>query len=50
MGFAAIKKKAQALFTEASFVSQISNEDDGGQALALLDDLVEDYAYTQFLS
>ena len=43
MGFKTIKKKAQALFMEASFISQIRNEDDYERALALMDDLVEDY-------
>jgi len=43
MSFTAIKKKAQALFKEASFISQIHNEDDYDQALALMDNLVEDY-------
>lgn len=43
MAFTAIKKKAQALFKEASFISQIRNEDDYERALALMDDLVEDY-------
>jgi len=43
MGFAAIKEKARKLFDEASFISQITNEDEYQQALALMDELVEDY-------
>ena len=44
MEFAAIKEKARALFEEpASFISQISNEDEYRQALALMDELMEDY-------
>ncbi len=43
MGIAAIKRKAEALFKEASFISQINNEDDYKKALALMDDLIEDY-------
>lgn len=43
MGFAAIKEKARELFDEASFISHINNDDDYDQALALMDELVEDY-------
>jgi HTH-type transcriptional regulator/antitoxin HigA len=43
MGFAAIKENARALFDEAGFISHIANEDDYAQALALMDELVEDY-------
>ena len=43
MGFAAIKKKARELFDEASFISHINNDDEYNQALALMDELVEDY-------
>ncbi|KPA93297.1 putative transcription regulator containing HTH domain [Pseudomonas asplenii] len=43
MGFAAIKEKAHALFSEAGFISRIANDDDYAKALALMDDLLEDY-------
>lgn len=43
MGFVAIKEKARELFGEASFISRISNEKDYEQALALMDELVDDY-------
>jgi HTH-type transcriptional regulator/antitoxin HigA len=43
MGFAAIKERAHALFDEAGFIGHIAHEDDYTQALALMDDLVEDY-------
>ena len=43
MGFAAIKKKAHALFDEAGFISSIADEADYARALALMDELVEDY-------
>ncbi|MYH68616.1 MAG: transcriptional regulator [Gammaproteobacteria bacterium] len=43
MGFAAIKEHACELFNEAPFISQIRNESDYTQALALMDELIEDY-------
>jgi HTH-type transcriptional regulator/antitoxin HigA len=43
MGFAAIKEKAHALFDEAAFIGHIANESDYAKALALMDDLVDDY-------
>ncbi len=43
MGFAAIKERAHALFDEAGFIGHIANADDYAQALALMDELVEDY-------
>ncbi len=43
MGFAAIKEKARELFDEAAFISHISNDNDYQQALALKDELIEDY-------
>jgi HTH-type transcriptional regulator/antitoxin HigA len=49
MGFAAIKKRAHALFDEAEFVGHISTEDDYAQALALMDELVEDYDANRLL-
>ena len=43
MGFAVIKEKARELFEEASFISYVKNNEDYAQALALMDELVEDY-------
>ncbi|MDF1797012.1 MAG: transcriptional regulator [Coxiellaceae bacterium] len=38
-----IKRKADALFNEASFISHIRTKCDYQQAMALMDDLIEDY-------
>jgi HTH-type transcriptional regulator/antitoxin HigA len=43
MKFAAIKEKAQALFSEAKFIGYIADEADYADALALMGELVEDY-------
>ncbi len=43
MRFEVIKSKARELFLEASFISHINTQDDYELALALMDDLVEDY-------
>jgi len=43
MGFAAIKERARALFDEAGFIGHIASEDDYAQALALMDEWVDDY-------
>lgn len=43
MNFAAVKDKAKALFEEASFISEIRNDADYENALALMDELIEDY-------
>ena len=43
MEFAAIKEKARDLFFEASFIGHITNEEEYDQALALMDELIEDY-------
>ena len=43
MNFAVVKETAKTLFTEASFISQIRDEAEYEQALALMDELVEDY-------
>jgi HTH-type transcriptional regulator/antitoxin HigA len=43
MGFAAIKKKARDLFSEAAFISHINSDADYEQALALMDELIEDH-------
>jgi HTH-type transcriptional regulator/antitoxin HigA len=43
MGFAVIKKRAHALLDEAGFIGHIANEGDYAQALALMDELVDDY-------
>ena len=38
-----IKEKAHELFEQAHFINQIDNEDDYTEALALMDDLIDDY-------
>ena len=43
MGYAAIKEHAYELFNQAPFVSRISCDADYAQALALMDELLEDY-------
>lgn len=43
MNFAAVKDKAKALFEEASFISEIRDDADYEKALALMDELIEDY-------
>ncbi|MCW8887081.1 MAG: transcriptional regulator [Motiliproteus sp.] len=43
MNFAIVKDKATELFLNAPCLYQIDNEDDYNEALALLDELVEDY-------
>ena len=43
MRFSSIKAKAVDFFSEASFVSHIHNEVEYEQALALMDELMEDY-------
>lgn len=43
MGFAMIKEKARSLFEEASWIVRIENNSDYKNALALMDELIEDY-------
>ena len=43
MNFATVKDQAAELFFNAPFLNQIENEKDYNDALALLDELVEDY-------
>ena len=43
MEFAAIKEKARDLFLEAGFIGYIKSEEEYEQALALMDELIEDY-------
>lgn len=43
MGFEAIKVKAHALFEEAGFIAHVADEADYVQALALMNELIEDY-------
>ncbi len=43
MSYAALKKTAQRLNEQASFVVKITNEDEYEQALALIDEAIEDY-------
>lgn len=43
MNFAQLKTQADALFSTASFVHHIDSDADYEQALALMDELIEDY-------
>jgi HTH-type transcriptional regulator/antitoxin HigA len=43
MDFSSVKEKAVDFFTEASFISHIDCEPEYEQALALMDELIEDY-------
>lgn len=43
MNFSSVKAKAVDFFSEASFVSHINSEFEYDQALALMDELIEDY-------
>lgn len=43
MNFSAVKSKAIDFFNEAGFISHIYDESDYEKALALMDELVEDY-------
>ena len=43
MNFVTLKQKAIDCFAEAAFISRIHNEAEYEQALALMDELVEDY-------
>ncbi len=49
MSFSALKKTAQRLGEQASFVVEIVNDDEYEQALALMDELIEDYDNQQIL-
>ncbi|MCL4111489.1 UNVERIFIED_CONTAM: hypothetical protein GTU68_002273 [Idotea baltica] len=43
MGFEQIKLKANELFSEAMYITEIKNDSEYQQALALMDELIEDY-------
>lgn len=43
MTYGAVKRKAQSLFEEASFISHIASKAEYKQALQLMDELIEDY-------
>ena len=43
MSYAALKKTAQRLSDQASFVVEITDDDEYEQALALMDELIDDY-------
>lgn len=43
MSFSSIKTMASDLFNQAGFVSKIHNDDEYQQALALMDELIEEY-------
>src|SRR3989338_793924 len=49
MGFAALKKKAHTLLDQANFISHINNEAEHKLALALMEELIEDYDYNRLL-
>lgn len=49
MGFAAIKKQAHALFDQAEFIGHIHNQSDYKKAIALIEELFEDYDYNKTL-
>ena len=49
MGFAMLQKKAHALFEEANFIAHIDNIGDYEKALALMDELIENYGYNRSL-
>lgn len=43
MNVAVLKEQAKVLFSSASFITNICNEQDYKSALALMDDLIDDY-------
>jgi HTH-type transcriptional regulator/antitoxin HigA len=47
MSYALIKEKAHELFEQAHFITHIDNEDDYTEALALMDELIEDYDHNK---
>jgi len=49
MSYAMIKEKAHELFEQAHFITHIDNEEDYTEALALMDDLIEDYDHNKSL-
>jgi HTH-type transcriptional regulator / antitoxin HigA len=49
MGFETVKSKAHALFEEAGYIAHIANEADYAKALALMDELFEDYEANRLL-
>ena len=49
MSYTALKKTAQKLSDQASFLVEITHNDEYEQALALMDELVEDYDNQQVL-
>ncbi|MCX7125616.1 MAG: transcriptional regulator [Gammaproteobacteria bacterium] len=49
MAFAALKKKAHALLDQAPFISHINNDEEHRLALALMDELIDDYDYNRYL-
>jgi len=49
MSYAQIKEKAYELFEQAHFITHIDNENDYAEALALMDELIEEYDYNKAL-
>ncbi|NOQ78733.1 MAG: helix-turn-helix domain-containing protein [Gammaproteobacteria bacterium] len=47
MSYALIKEKAHELFEQAHFITHIDNEEDYTEALALMDELIEDYDHNK---
>ena len=47
MSYALIKEKAHELFEQAHFITHIDNEEDYTEALALMDELIEDYEHNK---
>lgn len=43
MSYAALKKNAQQLSEQASFIVEITNDEEYAQALSLMDEVVDDY-------
>ena len=45
VSYAKIKKQAHALFEKAGFICRIASEHEYGSAIALMEELIEDYDY-----
>jgi len=49
MAFSALKKKAHSLLDQASYISQITSDNEHQLALKLMEELIEDYEYNRLL-
>lgn len=47
MNYAMLKQQAHSLFEQAPFISHIGNQADYDEALALMDELINDYEYNR---